>query len=140
LWRGSQLAQGLQAVLPTGFEALDRQLPGSGWPLGTLIELLPSQPGIGEISLLSPALARLAGQRSIIFVQPPWVPHQHYWMDGPPGCNRLLWLDTSCMADALWACEQALRHNACAALLCWLDSTPPQALRRLQLAARGSDT
>src|SRR3546814_18792413 len=52
LWRGSQIARPHRAVIPTGFADLDRELPGQGRPLGSLIELLPSQPGIGEISLV----------------------------------------------------------------------------------------
>src|SRR5258707_13505090 len=45
---------------PTGFEILDAELPGGGWPQGQLIELLHDDPGIGELSLLAPALAAQA--------------------------------------------------------------------------------
>src|SRR3546814_8292766 len=52
-------------------------LPGQGWPLGSLIELLPSQPGIGEIRLLQPALASLGSERSVALVRPPYEPYFH---------------------------------------------------------------
>jgi protein ImuA len=61
LWRASQLGHGRRAVTPSGFEALDRQLPGQGWPHGELTELLLPQPGIGELRLLAPALAAIGG-------------------------------------------------------------------------------
>lgn len=57
LWRASQLGGGRQRTTPSGFDALDAQLPGGGWPHGVLTELLLPQPGIGELRLLAPALA-----------------------------------------------------------------------------------
>ena len=50
--------------LPTGFSALDGCLPGGGWPRQGLIELLADSPGIGELSLLMPALAALCGEHA----------------------------------------------------------------------------
>ncbi len=47
-------------VLTSGFAELDRELPGGGWPQGQLTELLLDAAGIGELSLLAPALAQLA--------------------------------------------------------------------------------
>ena len=59
-------------VLASGFGELDRELPGSGWPQGQLTELLRDDAGIGELSLLAPALAQLAQQkRSTVWVLPP---------------------------------------------------------------------
>lgn len=56
VWQASRLAQAGGAVLPTGFAALDAELPGGGWPAGALIELLADRPGVGELSLLLPLL------------------------------------------------------------------------------------
>ena len=58
LWRGDDA--GAPDTIPTGFHALDARLPGGGWPLATLIELLVPAAGVGEIRLLLPALKRLA--------------------------------------------------------------------------------
>ncbi|MBX3682927.1 MAG: SOS cell division inhibitor SulA, partial [Thauera sp.] len=56
VWHASRLAGAAGAVLPTGFSALDAELPGGGWPAGALIELLADRPGVGELSLLLPLL------------------------------------------------------------------------------------
>ncbi len=44
-------------TLASGHAALDAELPGGGWPLGELTELLQAQPGCGEWRLLRPAFA-----------------------------------------------------------------------------------
>jgi len=140
LWKASQLAQSQRPTLSTGFRQLDAQLPGQGWPIGALIEISLNQPGIGEIALLSPALAQLESNRCVMLVHPPYPPYFHCWNNWGLGRQRLFWVQTGNTPDSLWACEQALRHNACAALLCWAPGAHPSALRRLHLAARQSDT
>ncbi|WP_144635393.1 translesion DNA synthesis-associated protein ImuA [Bordetella genomosp. 13] len=140
LWRATQLAQGAARCVATGHDALSGQLPGGGWPLGALIELLQPHPGIGEVRLLQPALARLDGPRAIALVQPPHVPHIACWSQWQLDPAQLLWVDPATPEDALWAAEQILRHGTCGALLCWLPRARHEALRRLHLAAAGSDT
>lgn len=140
LWRGSQLARSRLATISTGFTVLDQELPSQGWPLSSLIELMPSQPGIGEMQLLRPALAGLSDQRSIALVHPPYAPHFHCWVNWQLGNRRLLWIRPQTLGDTLWAAEQILKHNACSALFCWADSVRPGSLRRLHLAAQQSDT
>jgi protein ImuA len=85
LWRAHQLGRPREAVLATGFDALDAELPGGGWPRRVLTELLLPHPGVGEMRLLAPALAAVAqgqgqGQgrdddaaasRSVILFDPP---------------------------------------------------------------------
>ncbi len=138
LWRGSQLARPYHPTLATGFDALDQELPGQGWPLSALIEVMPAQNGIGEIQLLQPALAQLDSTRSIALVGPPYVPHFHCWVNWQLTHQRLLWVQPSSMADTLWATEQILKHNACSAVLCWADHVQSAALRRLHQAATHS--
>lgn len=60
LWRASQLGGAARRVTPSGFEALDAELPGGGWPHGALTELLLAQPGVGELRLLASALGAAA--------------------------------------------------------------------------------
>src|SRR5262249_51783811 len=75
LWRGDQLARIVQTV-PSGFAALDRALPGNGWPQAALTELLLDEEGIGGLRLLLPALARLAqASEAIVLIAPPHLPH-----------------------------------------------------------------
>ena len=73
LWHGDNLAVPDLPCVPTGFAMLDEALPGGGWPRGALTEILPARTGIGEISLLAPALTRLSRQdpRWIVWVAPP---------------------------------------------------------------------
>src|SRR5471032_1316138 len=73
LWLASQLAHSTTRCIDTGYAALSAQLPGGGWPTGTLIDLLQQQPGIGELRLLHPALASL-GSRPIVLLAPPHPP------------------------------------------------------------------
>ena len=116
LWRASQLARASTRCVDTGHAALSSQLPGGGWPAGTLVELLQQQPGIGEMRLLRPALQACA-ERRIVLLQPPHPPQALALaaLGLPP--SKLLWLRTSRSADALWAAEQVLRSGSCGALL-----------------------
>ncbi|MFT4438936.1 hypothetical protein [Caballeronia sp. 15711] len=94
LWRGSQLARAFGRTMDTGYAALSAQLPGGGWPVGTLIELLVSHPGIGEMRLLRPALAT-ASTGSIALVQPPQVPYAHAYAYFGIDLARPLWIRTA---------------------------------------------
>ncbi len=138
LWKAAEVAKRRRPVLPTGFADLDRALSG-GWPVGALIELLTESCGIGEFRLLMPALLALEGKRRILLVAPPYIPYapafMHYGLD----VSRLLVAHCRRQDEVLWAVEQALRSGACAAVLAWIDAADERSLRRLQLAAEGSD-
>ncbi|MCY0389880.1 translesion DNA synthesis-associated protein ImuA [Robbsia sp. Bb-Pol-6] len=139
LWRGSQLAQGRERCVDTGHAGLSAELPGGGWPRGTLIDLLIQQPGIGEVRLLQPALATLR-TRPIVLLQPPHVPNAlavANWGVPPDNFHRI---ETGSVADALWAAEQILRAGTCGMLLFWQPQIRNDALRRLHLAAQAGDT
>ena len=139
LWRGSQWPAGRQSTLPAGHAALSAELPGGGWPLGSLTELLPERPGIGEIRLLRPALARLPAHRAVVVIQPPFIPQQSCWQHWQLPSRQLLWLRPPTATDALWAAEQVLKNGHCGALLFWQHPIRVQALRRLHLAAQAGD-
>src|SRR5258706_14910581 len=71
IWRADEVAGAAAPGLSTGHPALDAELPGGGWPAGQLIELLLEHAGVGELSLLAPALARCAReQRACVWVLP----------------------------------------------------------------------
>lgn len=139
LWRASQLAQASGRVCATGHAALSAELPGGGWPVGALVELLAPRPGIGELRLLQPALREL-GKRPVVLVQPPHVPNAPGLAHTGLSLANLLWLRAPQLADALWSIEQILRAGTCGAVLAWLPQVPTPALRRLHLAAQSSDT
>jgi len=139
LWRASQLARADVRCVDTGHAALSAQLPGGGWPTGTLVDLLLQQPGIGEMRLLRPALAAVAARR-VVLLQPPHPPQALALAALGVAPAQVLWLKASRTADALWAAEQVLRSGSCGALLFWQNQIRSESLRRLHLAAQGGDT
>jgi hypothetical protein len=75
---------------------------------------MPAQAGIGELSLLMPALAQLtANERHIALIAPPYVPYE----------------------DILWTFEQTLRCRSFGAVLAWPTAVRDKDIRRVQLAA-----
>ena len=142
IWRArSPTAAASRAHVESGWPRLDRCLPDGGWPLGTLIEFLLPEAGVGELSLLLPALARLTtqpahqGRRWLAWIAPPHLPYPPAFAQGGIRPERLLLVTTGHTAQRLWAAEQALRSGSCVAVLLWLDSADDRWLRRLKLAA-----
>lgn len=138
VWRGDHLARCGEAGLASGFAALDAELPGGGWPRGALSELLAERAGIGELSLLAPALGRAAARAPVALVAPPAGAHAPGWARMLP-LARLLQVQAQGL-EAAWAAEQLLASSALGALLLWLpERLDVRCLRRLQLAAEGSE-
>ena len=137
IWRAHEQAQ-IRAE-PTGFIALDRVLPGGGWPLGAVSEVLHAQPGVGELSLALPLLARLTqARRPVAFVAPPMQPYAPRLSGAGVDASHVLVVEPDLAQDRLWCAEQLLRAAAGAVLL-WIDRADTQSLRRLQLAAEDHD-
>jgi hypothetical protein len=161
IWRGNDLLQPPAAALPgvasgcmpgctpSGFAALDAELPGGGWPRGQLTELLLEQPGIGELGLLMPALA--ATQRTCVWVLPhagagicegiPYAPALEQAGIDP---SRHIFVRPASAREGAWALEQSLRAKGLGVVLGWLPRSPgPDAdfriLRRLHLLAQRCD-
>ncbi|MEJ7807069.1 MAG: translesion DNA synthesis-associated protein ImuA, partial [Telluria sp.] len=139
LWRASQLARSTARCIETGHPTLSSQLPGGGWPTGTLIDLLPQQCGIGELRLLRPALLKVAARR-IVLLQPPHAPQALALAAMGLAPSQLIWIRSSRSTDALWAAEQVLRSGSCGALLFWPGHARSETLRRLHLAAQSGET
>ena len=136
IWRGDRPEMPAQPGIATGHPALDALLPGGGWPRGALAELIVEQEGIGELSLLLPALAELSrAERWITLVAPPHIPYAPALAAGGVDLARLLIVRTAHSADTQWAMEEALRSAACSAVLAWPGSINERFQRRLQLAA-----
>lgn len=140
LWRASQLAHSMGRTVPTGLASLDGNLPGAGWPMGTNIDLLVSQPGIGELRLVAPALSHVAA-RKIILINPPHQPNILGLASLGIAASELVWLRPSTTGDTLWATEQVLRSGSCGAVLLWANHVRSESMRRLNLAAQtGGET
>ncbi|KAF1029418.1 MAG: hypothetical protein GAK40_00520 [Burkholderia plantarii] len=143
LWSGSQLARGGARTIGTGYPALSAELPGGGWPVCALVELLVPHVGCGEMRLLAPGLAgTVAERRPLALVAPPHPPHAGALAELGVPLDALLWLRTGNRRDALWTAEQSLKAGCCGALLFWqMEAVPADVLRRLHLAAaRAGDT
>lgn len=136
LWKGRQ-ANNRQHTLPTGQARLDARLPGHGWPLGAVTELLAQRHGLGEMRLLLPALATIGQQGQwVVLVDPPWIPYPAALHACGLVVERLLLVRTRDARESLWACEQALRGSRGGAVLAWPERIGFSRLRRLQLAAQ----
>jgi hypothetical protein len=142
LWRGDAVSIPDLPAIPTGFAVLDDVLPGGGWPSGALTEILAAREGVGEVSLLAPALARLSWEESgwIAWIAPPHVPYAPALQAAGIDLSRFVVVNPRSTSEALWATRQALDGNCCSAVLSWLSVPDHQSLRRLQLATEGRRT
>jgi hypothetical protein len=138
VWRGGELEQATQPAVATGHAPLDRELPGGGWPTGTLSEVLHDSVGIGEVTFLCGAMMRASeGERMIAWINPPYLPYAPALAQADLALDRCLVVRPANREDALWAAEQSLRSGACGAALLWLGEYNDYAvLRRLQMAAQ----
>lgn len=151
LWRGADCADA--PAIATGFDTLDRYLPGGGWPLSGISEIFIEHYGVGELRVLMPALAMLShraaeAKKWIVWIAPPFVPYApalaHHGVDlrrillvHPPGPKPGMEFDPvfANPKDALWAVEQAIRSQSSVAALAWVKKADMTSLRRLQLGA-----
>ena len=142
LWRASSINCEFRQGLSSGFPKLDSYLPGSGWPVAGVTEMLYEKLGIGELRLLAPALSRLSKEQSrhILWVSPPYIPY-------PPALHTLgidlttiLVVRPRTEKDMLWVLEQALGSNSCSVVLAWTDRMLDKQLRRLQVASKEGNT
>jgi protein ImuA len=139
IWRADQLGHRGTVALDSGFPLLNAELPGSGWPLGMLTELIVREPGSGEMRLLVPLLRALTRERRVvILLAPPLVPYAPALAGFGIDLDCLVIVQARHAADRLWAVEQSLKNASFGALLAWLpqEGTRPEHLRRLQLAAQ----
>ncbi|MEM7251129.1 MAG: translesion DNA synthesis-associated protein ImuA [Pseudomonadota bacterium] len=137
IWRGETHHAG--RYLSTGHDAIDKNLPGNGWRLGSLTEILCDQEGIGELRLIMPALAELQQQnRWIVWVAPPYIPYAPALVYNGFELSRFLWINTESDSDGVWAIEQVLNHPLCGAAVLWTGTANDRDLRRMQIAAESS--
>lgn len=143
IWSGRQQGK-VEAGLSSGYEKLDRHLPGGGWPRHALTEILTGHYGIGELQLLMPALSRLSADDPeapytepgwIAWVAPPFHPYPPALQEWGMNLSRLLVVRPREDTEILWSAEQALSSGTCSAVLLWPEWFDDRAGRRLQLAA-----
>ena len=163
IWRADEVAGADAPGLSTGHPALDAELPGGGWPAGQLTELLLEHAGVGELSLLAPALARCAReQRTCVWVLPidggsnngggktaanvaDALPYAPALAAAGLDLAQHIFVKPATPREALWALEQSLRAAHLGAVIGWLPESVAgtrsgndgdfRALRRLHLLA-----
>jgi hypothetical protein len=138
IWRGDRLAGLETESMSSSFARLDAELPGGGWPRGALVELLADMRGIGEVSLLLPALKQCAAEElPVAVIAPPGMAHAPAWAAQLP-LAHLVVVEAS-KDDIAWCAELLLASGGLGAVLAWLPAKiSNKSLRRLQLAAEGS--
>ncbi len=135
VWMADALASVSAAVTGTGYAALDAELPGAGWPLGALVELLQPTASTSVWPLMLPALARQAQAGRVALIQPPHQPYLPALAAAGVPWSQTLWIQAATPAQAAWAGEQALRCQDVAAVVAWLPRAQAGDLRRLHQAA-----
>jgi cell division inhibitor SulA len=139
LWHAGRSAKITADGESTGYAELDALLPQKGWPRRALTELLLPADGLGELSLLFPALTRMTqAGHPVVVIAPPYIPYAPSWQAAGMDLSLVEIVDAS-PRDALWAFEQCLRSGACSAVLGWPQQADAQSLRRLQVAADSGD-
>ncbi|MEJ8836305.1 translesion DNA synthesis-associated protein ImuA [Ramlibacter sp. AN1133] len=141
VWRGRELAQAQERTLPTGHAALDAQLPGGGWPLGSLVEVLQQEQQQHVWQLVGPALAQAMQPRGepAVLVNAPYQPFGPSLRALGIVPERLLCVHAEKPAARLWAAEQSLHCADVCAVLAWLPQARSEDLRRLHLCAQASE-
>jgi len=141
VWRGRELAQAVEKTVATGHAPLDAELPGGGWPLGNLVEVLQQEAGRHAWQLLGPGLAAVLARSPdpAVLVQPPYQPFGPALQAQGIAPERLLCVQAEKPAARLWAAEQALRCGEVCAVLAWLPQARPEDLRRLHLCAQDGE-
>ena len=146
VWRGDELGSADAQVLATGHAPLDAELPGGGWPVGALTEILLGTPDAHVWQLLLPALARAVGTRRgpVVLIGAPHEPFGPALAAGGLPPESLMWVGGGLPVPGRggttsqshrWASEQAMRCADVAAVMAWLPQARVGELRRLQLAA-----
>ena len=133
VWTASELATSQGKVIPTGSPELNAQLPGGGWPVGALVEILQDQSGQNDWRLLLPALAKTTGVLTLVGA--PHAPFASALAGQGLNPHRLLCINTDMPSNRMWATEQALRCTEVTAVLAWLPLARAEQLRRLQMSA-----
>src|SRR5512140_359936 len=137
VWRVADLALERPGI-PTGPPALEAALPGGGWPVGCLIEVLQQRPAQHVWQLLLPGLVRALeiSAGPVILVGAPYQPFGPSLKAQGLAAERLLCIQADQPSARLWAAEQALRCAEVTAVMAWLPQARPEQLRRLHLAAQ----
>ena len=142
VWRAQDMTRD-ELVCPSGYPALDAELPGGGWPMGAMVELLQVDATQHVWQLLAPALAQQIqtgppGQ-AVVLIGAPAMPFGPGLAARGLDPQRLLCVQAEGLAQRLWVAEQALRCADVTAVLVWLPGAGSEFLgSKLMGSERGS--
>lgn len=142
LWRGRLAHKNITRCIPTGYTELDALLPGGGWPMDVLIEIISPCWGVGELQLLAPLMSAITRrQRWLLWIAPPYLPYAPALQQADIDTRFVLLVKKDIeQSDLLWSIEKALQTEACGLVLAWPDFVSNPRLRRLQLSAASGRT
>ena len=137
VWQVGKLAAGEENIA-TGHVALDAQLPGAGWPLGTMVEVLQERSEQHVWQLLLPGLVQAVTEKPghVVLVNAPFEPFAPSLSAQGLTGERLMCVRADKPPARLWASEQALRCADVVAVMAWLPRAKSADLRRLHMAAQ----
>ncbi len=139
IWLNDQVTTYRSKPISSGYRELDQQLPHGGWPSSVLTELLLTNPGVGELRLLSSTLTQITqAGKTIVVLAPAHLAIATSLNELGIDMSKVTLIEVEKPADKIWAVEQALKSASFGALLCWLPQARDGHLRRLQLAAAGT--
>ena len=140
IWRGNEFGTVVSDTISSGWSALDQELPGGGWPCGSLAEVLSPQPSVLEWRLIGPALRQVVAKGGqVVVVGPPKHPHLPGLVYEGLDQRHLIWIQTDTPAERLWVTEQLIKSNAAGAVVSWLPQARQEQIRRLQIGAQGCE-
>ena len=150
VWRAGELGGASLQTVGTGYAALDRVLPGGGWPQGALTEVLQPQAGLHEWGLVLPALAAAqvaSPLQMTVLVNSPFLPFGPALAARHLNMRRVVCVKGQALGQGgqtdapslLWATREALQCADVCAVLAWLPDARSAHLRRLQIAAHAHD-
>ena len=139
LWRAREQggATSQPAGLPTGYAALDRCLPGGGWPSQGLIEILTRSSRHRRTEPADARARRAVAARIMGTAGSPGSRRRtsRTHLHSPPAASTCGACCVVRAQPAEWAMEQALRSGACSAVLGW--AALPRSAEPAPAAARG---
>lgn len=136
VWQGQHHARTGRPTESTGYQVLDNQLGGVGWPRGALSECLLDEPGIGELHLLLPLMQRLSqAGKTVFWLNPPHTPYAPALAREGVNLDQVILINTKDKGDFLWTLENCLRSPVTGLVMAWPGKLAARDIRRLQLAA-----
>ena len=136
LWKGPGKLKESSSI-STGYSQLDQYLPGGGWPIGALTEILLVNTEQPPIWLIVPALAKLEYEkRWQAWIAPTGIPYAPAIANTGIDISKTLVISPPTHKDILWATEQTLESGVCSAVLFWPHKMLTTTSHRLQIAAK----